>query len=213
VHKILHAVIVGLIGAGVVHAAAILLVPQFGGRDLWARLQAIAPDGAFTPIEGDTAKAGAIQPGDPFARVAVCRFSIAQTPVRITAQGSVPFWSVSVFDRGGNNRYSFNDRSANQNDVDLLVATPLQVIELRRTAPELMAATVLYEGDITEAFAVLRVLEPEPSWTDLAGRFLQSAKCDPFILESLEAAETDPADEAGTVPTQPSAQSAPADGG
>lgn len=213
VYRIVHALVVGIIGAGVVHALAILLMPQFGGQDLWTRLQAVAPEGAFTLIEGDLANTGMIQHGDPFSRVAVCRFSVVQTPVRITAQGNVPFWSVSIFDRAGNNRYSFNDRSANQTNVDVLVATPLQVIELRKGAPEFMAGTVVYEGEMSEAFAVLRVLLPEQSWTDLASRFLQSAKCDPFILENLEDNETDPADETGTVSAPPAAQPAPAEGG
>ena len=50
---------------------------------------------------------------DPAFVTASCRFSLANGPVRISAEASpTTFWSASIYDRQGDNLYSINDRSA-----------------------------------------------------------------------------------------------------
>ena len=47
-----------------------------------------------------------------------------------------PFWSVSVYDRSGQNIYSFNDRTPPDGNLDFVVLTPAQMIELRKDLPD-----------------------------------------------------------------------------
>ena len=41
--RLLHAILLGLLGAGIVHIVVLLLVPEFSERDAWSRL-AMASD-------------------------------------------------------------------------------------------------------------------------------------------------------------------------
>lgn len=182
--RLFHTIIVGLIGAGIVHGAAIMLMPDYGGMDLWTRLQPISADGTFTILDEQTRISAGIALGDPLSRRAVCRFSIENAPVRITAQGDVAFWSVSVFDRQGYNRYSVTDQTASERNLELLVATPLQMIELRKAIPEQLNSLMVFERDMAEAFVIVSVLQADESWVDLGNRFLSSAKCEPFLPAS-----------------------------
>ncbi len=201
--RMLHAVIVGLIGAGIVHAATVILVPYTGEQSLWNRLQEIAPQGRFSVIDAAQAGRARLMLGDPFTDVAACLFSVAETPVRIRAEGNVPFWSAAVFSVEGDNLYSFNDRSSNQASLDLLVATPLQVIELRKTSPEDAQEAVVFEKEMEEAFVVLRVLKPDPSWNDTVARFLASASCEPYLIGADANGDGDTV-ESGTPPSESS---------
>ncbi len=187
--RIVHTIIVGLIGAGIVHGAVVILVPRAGDQSLWNRLQQVAPQGKFTTLAPQLVESARLAPGDPHVEIAVCLFSVTETPVRIRAEGFIPFWSISVFSGEGYNLYSYNDRSANQSNLDLLVATPLQMIELRKASPQDVQETVTFERELTDTFVVLRVLKPDASWGDLTSRFLASATCEPYIIE----ARSDPA--------------------
>ena len=180
--RLLHAIVLGLIGAGIVHAAIIILMPHFGERDLLTRLSAVTVPDRFAPLSDNLMAQAGLQPTDPAIRLAACRFSIADSPVRLTAEGTVPFWSVSIFDARGVNLYSINDRSADPEVMDVLVATPLQLIELKKVSPADIADAIVFENEMDEGFAVLRVLRHTDSWSDLVDSFLASADCGPYAV-------------------------------
>src|SRR4051794_18869816 len=97
--RLLYAGLLGLVGAGIVHIAILLLLPGFSERDAWSKLAAAAP--LYRPV-----RAGAIdllQSPDPLFEAAACRFDLADGVARLTAKGLVPYWSVSVYDRDGDN--------------------------------------------------------------------------------------------------------------
>ena len=43
---------------------------------------------------------------------------------------------MSIYDRSGRNIYSFNDRTAMEGELDVVVVTPLQMVELRKDLPK-----------------------------------------------------------------------------
>lgn len=178
----LHAIVLGLIGAGIVHAAIIILLPRHGGQDLLTKLETLTSADRFIALTPDLMKGAGLQATDPNVRLAACRFSVAEAPVRLLASGLVPFWSISVFDARGVNLYSINDRSADHGELDMLVATPLQLIELRKLSPDDLASAIIFEQDMDDGFAVLRVISPEDSWSGLADGFLDSAVCGPYVI-------------------------------
>lgn len=180
--KLLHAIILGLIGAGIVHAATIIMLPLYGGQDILTKLAALDTANRFAPLEPDVMRRSGLQPADPNVRMAACRFSITEAPMRLTASGNVPFWSVSVFDARGVNLYSINDRSRGLGAMDLLIADPLQLIELRKTAPSDVADAIVFERDMDRGFAILRVMQHEESWAERVNRFLASARCETYVI-------------------------------
>ncbi|TIP33708.1 MAG: DUF1254 domain-containing protein, partial [Mesorhizobium sp.] len=111
--RLLHALILGLLGAGIVHIVVLFLVPEFSERDAWSRLAMASDLYKMTRLDAEAGGAPVVKSVDPLFYAAACRFNLADGLVRIKAPGDVPFWSASVYDRGGHNIYSFNDHNAN----------------------------------------------------------------------------------------------------
>ena len=118
-----YAVLVGLVGAGIIHIAVLLLIPQFSDRDAWSRL-AMAAD-FYRPVRIDPeGMAPMASSSDPLFYASACRFDLAEGIVHVVGPGKAPFWSVSVYDRGGQNIYSFNDRTPPDGSLDFVVLSP-----------------------------------------------------------------------------------------
>ena len=72
--RLLHAVVLGLLGAGIVHIVVLILVPEFSDRNVWARLSEKAGLYATVRLDarpGSTSTAASV---DPLFRAAACRF-------------------------------------------------------------------------------------------------------------------------------------------
>ena len=174
--RLLHAILTGLIGAGIVHIAVLMLVPGFSVRDAWTVLSAQSNYYTFTRLDPPD-RAPLISSLDPLLDAVACRFDLGKGVVHIVGAGSVPYWSISVYDRSGRNIYSFNDRSSTQGDVDFVVATAVQMVALRNALPADYDRSVFVEADIDEGIAVIRAFAPDASWEPTVSSYLASLKC------------------------------------
>ena len=95
------------------------------------------------------------------------------------AAGAVPYWSASVYDRAGKNLYSFNDRSARDKALDIVVLTPAQMLEVRKEVPEELGQSVFVESSEEEGVTVIRAFIPDESWGPSVDAFLDSLRCQP----------------------------------
>src|SRR5690606_15754398 len=122
------------VGAGIVHIVVLLLVPSFSQRDAWSILSERSNYYVATRLDppGAPPLIGSL---DPLFDAVACRFDLADGPVRVSGEGTVPYWSVSVYDRAGQNIFGFNDRTSPDGALDLVVATPTHMIELRNDLP------------------------------------------------------------------------------
>ena len=173
-----HAVLLGLVGAAIVHIVVLMLVPEFSERDAWSRLAMASDLYRMTRLDAEAGGAPVVKSVDPLFYAAACRFDLAEGMVRIKAPGNVPFWSVSVYDRGGHNIYSFNDHSANGGVVDTVVLTPAQMIDVRRELPEELQGAIFVEAPIEEGIFVIRAFVPDDSWRPIVSRFLEQGSCE-----------------------------------
>ena len=168
-----------LVGAGIVHIAVLFLLPQFSDRDAWSRL-AMAAD-LYRRRRGSTPTAGeppVVKSIDPLFYAAACRFDLGEGIVHVRAPGKVPFWSVSVYDRGGQNIYSFNDRTAEGGVLDFVVLTPAQMIEVRKQLPEEFERSIFVETSVDEGIVVIRSFVPDQSWRQTVTSFLRDVSCE-----------------------------------
>lgn len=177
-HRLLYALLLGVIGAGIVHIVVLLLIPRFSEQDAWALISEAGPAYTMVSLKQSSAGETVLSDADPMFEVAACRFDLADGPVQITSDGTVPYWSLSVFDRRGTNIYSLNDRSAADGELDVIVATPAQLLELRKAPPEQYADSVIIEADTEEGIAVLRSFMPDPTWRRIVERHLAAAACE-----------------------------------
>lgn len=175
--KLIHAVLLGLVGAGIVHIAVLLLLPEISEKDAWSRL---AKDGdlyTMVPVSGAVGDRRVLRLTDPFFEAAACRFDLNDGLAHVRAVGRVPYWSISVYDRNGRNIYSFNDRATVGTALDLLVLTPLQMVELRKDLPKEFESSVFVEADLGEGVVVIRGFVPDPSWKPAISAYLKGATC------------------------------------
>ena len=133
--RLAYALLLGVVGAGIVHIAILLLLPLFSERDAWSRLATAADLYVMTAADGSDGSRPTVEAPDPFFRASACRFDLQDGPVRLKADGSVPFWSASIYDRGGQNVYNFNDRTATDGALDFVIVTPAQMIDMRKDLP------------------------------------------------------------------------------
>jgi len=176
--KLLHAVLLGLLGAGIVHIIVLMLVPVFSERDAWSRLAMASDLYKMTRLDAEAGGAPVVKSVDPLFYAAACRFDLAEGMVRVKAPGNVPFWSVSVYDRNGHNFYSFNDHTATGGVLDTVVLTPAQMIEVRKELPEDLQGAIFVEAPIDEGIFVIRSFVPDDSWKPVVSRFLEQSSCE-----------------------------------
>jgi len=170
-------VIGGLMLAGVIHIVTVLMVPYFATNDAWAEMRRFGREGTFHTLPLAEAGSEALSGLDPRLLHAVCRFSLEDGPVRITASLPADFWSIAIFDRRGRNAYSINDRSADGVDLDLAIITPVQMAQLRQDPPEALETAIVIELPISEGLALLRVFVADETMLPQARAALDTADC------------------------------------
>jgi uncharacterized membrane protein len=177
--RIGYAVLMGLLGAAILHIVILLLLPEISSRNAWSRMAEAAD--LYQPMQLRNSLPDSVHDGnrDPLFRSAACRFDLADGLMRMQATGAVPFWSASVYDRAGNNIYSFNDRSAQGKALDVVVLTPAQMLEVRKEVPEDIGQSVFVETQSDEGIAVIRAFTPDESWGPSVEAFLESLRCQP----------------------------------
>lgn len=176
--RLIHAIAMGLLGAGIVHIAVLLLVPAYSLRDAWSTLDQRSDYYVATRLDPPGAEplVGSV---DPLFSAVACRFSLDGNVVRVHGEGEVPYWSISIYDRAGQNIFSFNDRSSSAGQLDFVVATPVQMIELRNAMPQEFDHSVFVEADLDEGIVVVRAFTPDPSWEPTVSGYLSAIACEP----------------------------------
>jgi uncharacterized membrane protein len=174
---VLYALLLGLVGAGIVHGVALLAIPNFSKRDAWTRLRPISDQYDVIRVGANTVGGPVVGAADPSFLAAVCRFELTDGPVRVMAPGKVPFWSASVYGRDGANLFSLTDRSATDGLLDLVILRPEQMIETRKNPRDDFEKSIHIELPLREAIALLRVFVPDSSWKATVEAFLAKASC------------------------------------
>ncbi|MET0748168.1 MAG: DUF1254 domain-containing protein [Rhizobium sp.] len=177
--KILFAVVIGLIGAALLHLIIILALPRFSDRDAFQRVDMLGDEDTFHLLDGSK-EGGGLLNGDPYLSTAVCAFDLADMPVHLTAGGRVPFWSLAIYDKASNEVFSMSDRTSVGGALDVLVASPVQLTGIRKMLPAALSQSILVEMPEGQGYAVLRTMAPQASFEDGGHAFLAAAQCDAF---------------------------------
>ena len=178
----LYAIAIGLVGAALLHIVIILSLPSFTGRDAYTRVQAFGEANRFFPLASEGNTLAPIN-DDPAMKTAVCTFSVEDGPIRLFADGDVPFWSLAVYDEASNEVFSMNDRTSVSGALDTLIATPIQLIAIRKAVPAELEQSILVEMRGEEGYAVLRTFVPTQSRQEAASAFLADASCEPLTAD------------------------------
>lgn len=170
--KLFYALLVGLVGAVIVHICVVLMVPHFNELNTWKRLIKTTNEYKFAPLKADNPIRATT---DPLFQLRACRFNLDDGPLHITAEGTVPFWSMSIYDHNGVNFYSLNNHTMPNGKLDLVIGNPGQIMELKQSTPENIDDSVLVGKDIGEGFVILRSVKTPSGLDD--NDFLDHARC------------------------------------
>lgn len=172
--RLFRVIVLGLIGACIMHILIVLLVPVYSDRNAWSRITALGENYRFHPLLSSEKK---LAEADPLFMESACWFNLDDGPVHFTATGTPPYWSISVYNRRGDNLYSFNDSISSERKLDLVLADAVGMAGLKPVLPDEFPHSVPLEQDIDEGIVVLRVFVPDASWTEQATDFLANARC------------------------------------
>jgi len=175
--KLVYALFVGIIGAGIVHIAVLLMVPEYSERDAWSSLAESADFYKAVRVDESDGAAAVVKAADPLFHAAACRIDLDQGPAHLRAPGNVPFWSASIYNRAGQNVYSFNDRATEQGTLDFVVLTPAQMIEVRKAVPEDYKRAIFVQVPLEEGIVLVRSFSPDPTWEEATSEFLSRLSC------------------------------------
>ena len=175
--RLFYILLVSLVGAGIVHIAVLLLLPRFSERDAWSALAEAGDFYKAVRIDASDGGPPVVKAVDPLFHAAACRFDLDEGPVHIRAPGAVPFWSVSIYNRAGQNIYSFNDRATENGALDFVVLTTDQMIEVRKQVPEDFSKAIFVEAPIGEGIVMVRSFVPDPTWEETTTEFLARIAC------------------------------------
>ncbi|MBL8581643.1 MAG: DUF1254 domain-containing protein [Rhizobiaceae bacterium] len=176
--RLAYALALGLLGAGIVHIVVLLLVPGYSERDAWSRLAEMSGPYRMTRIDAVAGGEPLLGATDPLFVAAACRFDLSDGMVQMVAQGRVPFWSASVYDRAGRNVYNFNDRASQSGALDLVVLTHAQMVEVRKQVPDGFQRSLFVEAEIGEGIILVRAFSPDGSWSSAVSDFLGGMSCE-----------------------------------
>ena len=187
--RLLYLTAVTLLIAGIVHILILLLIPSYAAKDAWAKLDSADNFWKFASVSSSTRDDVAIPLLDPAFSISACRFDLNEAPLKVQANGNLAFWSVAIFDRWGRNIYSFNDRTAIEGQLSLLVVNAVQMARLRKDQPDELKESVLVEANQGQGFVLIRALQPDASWKPIIDTYLQNAECNKYNLD-VESADS-----------------------
>ena len=167
----------GALLGGIVHLVAVLILPRTATQDAYSRLAPVTPVNAATAIPEPTPQSAVLPFMDPAFASAVCRYDLANGPIKLVVPISAAYTSVSFYTRRGVAYYAINDRSAGRRQIELQLMTPEQHADLPEEEDVTAADRLIVESPSSTGLIVMRALAPEPGLMPIARAALNRATC------------------------------------
>lgn len=163
--------------SGILHIVTVFGVPHYAVRDPWTVLEPFGPADRFIPLPRVAHGVKTLQGLDPAMAQTVCRFSLDKGPVRIRANPTDAYWSLSLYDRHGLHVWGTDNRVTGQKAIDLVIADDVQVAQLRENPPEELEDVVIVDWKSKQGIALLQIMVPRASMEAEAVSSLGTASC------------------------------------
>jgi len=167
----------GLLLGGIVHLATVLLLPRTATQDAYTRLAALSPVNKVVPLQAPTPDDAPMPFMDPAFAVAVCRYDLAEGPMKFSVPVSQAYTSVSFYTRNGVAYYAINDRAAGRRIIELDLMTREQRRELPDDEDVTAADRLIVESPSATGLILVRALSPERGLIRMASQALAAAQC------------------------------------
>ncbi|CAN1509062.1 COG5436 Predicted integral membrane protein [Rhabdaerophilaceae bacterium] len=172
---LLHLVIIVVV-AGLVHIGGIFILPRTVHDDAFSVLARIASDQGVTLLPAEAQLKMPLV--DPHVAIGVCRYSLAEGPLRIRTGLSDTFMAV-VFAREHYGIFaSVNDRAATSGALDVVLAMPEQLSRIAGLDDSNEAVEeVRIPAPGPRGIAIIKVLVDRPSGREAAEAIIRAVQC------------------------------------
>jgi uncharacterized membrane protein len=167
----------GLLLGGLVHLTAIMALPRTASRDAYTRLTPIVPVNGFAVLPAPSPESSVLPFMDPAFAVAVCRYDLAEGPLKLTVPVNQAYTSVTFYTRYDVAYYAINDRAAGRRSIDFDLMTTKQREALPDDEEVTAADRLIVESPSPTGLIVARAFAPEPSLMPAAEAALRTAQC------------------------------------
>ena len=168
---------VGVVLGAIVHLGTIMVMPRAASQDAYARLTPVSTINAVTPLPPPTPDAAVLPFMDPAFASAVCRYDLAQGPIKFTVPVSLAYTSVSFYNRYDIAYYAINDRAAGRRVIELELMTSAQRADLPEEEDVTAADRLIVESPTSTGLIAIRALAPEPGLMPMARGAVGAARC------------------------------------
>jgi uncharacterized membrane protein len=172
---LLHAALFVIV-AGITHIATVFALPHFARSDIFSRLDEEAPVNAMALVDRRALMSWPY--ADPAMAIAVCRYDLAEGPVRIRVPLSETFLSIAFALPRRGIFASVSDRAATGGALDIVLATEAQLDRITRLDEEDQAVEeIRITAPRPAGLAILKVIVDRPSARERAEAVLRRAQC------------------------------------
>ena len=156
--------------AALVHIVTIISLPAFTPKSAGANaltslgVNALA---RFTPAPDQKTL---FARENPDMEILVCRYDARRAPVRFTGPLTGDYWSISIYDAKGRNRFALNDSYQVFEKIDLIIDTKERDIEADDK-------TLIIQDASVNGLIVLRAFRPFRAYTQRVSAQLGEFRC------------------------------------
>jgi uncharacterized membrane protein len=175
--RLIFTIVVGVLLGGVVHLVSVLALPRIATQDAYSRLTPITTLNAVTQLPLADPSNSLMPFMDPAFATAICRYDLAEGPLKLTVPVSQGYTSVSFYTRNELAYYAINDRSAGKRVIELDLMTESQHDELPEDEEVTAADRLIIDSPTSTGLIVLKALAPEPGLMPQAQAALNAASC------------------------------------
>ena len=167
----------GLLLGGIVHLAAVIILPRTATKDAFARLTPIAPVNTIVALPIPTPEKAVMPFMDPAFASAVCLYDLSQGPLKLTVPVSPAYTSVSFYTRNDVAYYAINDRAAGRRVIELDLMTTAQHDQVPEDEEVTAADRLIVESPTPTGIIAIRAMAPEPGLMRAAQAAVAGSRC------------------------------------
>ena len=169
-----------MIGAGIIHIIAVLLVPFHAEKDAWSRLKNQAGSFQFKVLDTRSTGNEFVSGLDPLFVHAACRVETTGEPVEVAFCGPRQILVGGDLQSLNGVVFSVNDRTVEQSEARFLIVTATQNSRIREADPLAYEENIIVETDQKQLIVVLRVYAPSELDRTRVADMVAGATCLPL---------------------------------
>lgn len=177
--------IAGLFLGGIIHLGTVLLLPTTATRDAYAQISSITETNRVTLLPQPPTDGGLLPFMDPAFAIAVCRYDLTSSPLKLQLAITPAYTSVSFYTRRGHAFYAVNDRAAGRRTIELDLMTAQQRSLIQEDEEVTAADRLIVESPTETGLILVRALAPEPGAMPTVRGILSTAQCRPQPQENI----------------------------